>query len=55
MYLSYGDKRILEAQYDSMARWVEYMRTRAGDDFVWAGDFPLRRLAGLRGSAPGGP
>jgi alpha-L-rhamnosidase len=38
MYLSYGDRRLLEAQYDSMARWVEYMRGRAGDDHVWDGD-----------------
>jgi alpha-L-rhamnosidase len=39
IYLSYGDKRILEEQYRSMARWVEYMRSRAGDDHVWDGDF----------------
>ena len=39
MYLAYGDKRILEEQYDSMARWVEYERKRAGDDYLWTGDF----------------
>jgi len=39
MYLSYGDKRILEAQYQSMAKWVEYERQRAGDDYIWDGDF----------------
>jgi alpha-L-rhamnosidase len=39
MYLAYGDKRLLEEQYDSMARWVEYEITRAGDDFTWTGDF----------------
>ena len=39
MYLAYGDRRILEEQYDSMARWVEYERKRAGDDFIWTGDF----------------
>jgi alpha-L-rhamnosidase len=39
MYLSYGDRRLLEEQYDSMARWVEYERTRAGDDSIWTGDF----------------
>jgi alpha-L-rhamnosidase len=38
MYLSYGDKRLLEQQYDSMVKWVEYMRQRAGDDYVWDGD-----------------
>ncbi|RPJ81648.1 MAG: alpha-L-rhamnosidase, partial [Acidobacteria bacterium] len=39
MYLVYGDKRFLEEQYESMARWVEYMRQRAGDDYLWTGDF----------------
>jgi alpha-L-rhamnosidase len=39
MYLSYGDKRILETQYQSMAKWVEYERQRAGDDYIWDGDF----------------
>ncbi|MGE0100860.1 MAG: family 78 glycoside hydrolase catalytic domain [Blastocatellales bacterium] len=38
MYLTYGDKRILERQYESMAKWVEYMRVRAGDDYIWDGD-----------------
>jgi alpha-L-rhamnosidase len=37
-YLAYGDKRILEVQYPSMKAWVEYMRNRAGDDFLWIGD-----------------
>jgi alpha-L-rhamnosidase len=39
LYVSYGDKRILEKQYDSMARWVGYEKSRAGDDFIWDGDF----------------
>jgi alpha-L-rhamnosidase len=39
MYLSYGDKRILETQYQSMSKWVEYERQRAGDDYIWDGDF----------------
>jgi alpha-L-rhamnosidase len=38
MYLAYGDRRVLETQYASMTRWVEYMRQRAGDDDIWAGD-----------------
>ena len=37
-YLAYGDKRILEVQYPSMKAWVEYMRSRAGDDNLWTGD-----------------
>ncbi len=39
MYLIYGDKRLLEEQYTSMTKWVEYMRNRAGDDYLWNGDF----------------
>jgi len=37
MYLSYGDRRVLEEQYPSMVRWVEYMRARAGPDRIWQG------------------
>jgi alpha-L-rhamnosidase len=39
MYLTYGDKQMLESQYDSMNKWIEYMRKRAGDDFIWDGDY----------------
>jgi alpha-L-rhamnosidase len=39
MYLSYGDRRVLETQYPSMVAWVEYVRRRAGGDFVWSEDF----------------
>jgi alpha-L-rhamnosidase len=39
MYLSYGDTRILEQQYPSMKRWVEFERTRSGPDYIWTGDF----------------
>lgn len=39
MYLTYGDKRILEEQYSSMVKWVEYERQRAGDDYIWKHDF----------------
>lgn len=35
VYRVYGDKRILEEQYASMKGWVEYMNTRAGDDYLW--------------------
>jgi len=38
-YLTYGDKRILEVQYPSMKAWVEYMKSRAGEDLIWTGDF----------------
>jgi alpha-L-rhamnosidase len=35
MYLVYGDARLLERQYPSMKGWVEHMRQRAGDSYLW--------------------
>ena len=35
MYLAYGDKRILEAQYDSMKAWVGYMKAQSGSERLW--------------------
>ena len=39
VYVTYGDKRVLESQYDSMAKWIEFMRQRAGNDYIWDGDY----------------
>jgi alpha-L-rhamnosidase len=39
LYRVYGDTCVLEQQYPSMVKWVEYMRGRAGDDHIWSGDF----------------
>ncbi|MDX2032486.1 MAG: glycoside hydrolase family 78 protein [Blastocatellia bacterium] len=39
MYQSYGDRRFLEESYPAMVKWGEYQRKRAGDDYIWAGDF----------------
>ncbi len=39
LYVSYGDRKILEQQYGSMKRWVEYQRRRAGDSYLWNKDF----------------
>lgn len=39
IYLTYGDKRILEQQYPSMVKWVDYERQRAGDSYIWKNDF----------------
>ncbi len=35
VYLCYGDKRILEQQYESMKAWIEYMQNQAGDTYLW--------------------
>jgi len=34
MYLAYGDKRILETQFNSMKAWVGYME-KASKDYLW--------------------
>ena len=39
MYLVYNDKQILERQYSSMKKWIEYMKNRAGNDCIWTGDY----------------
>ncbi|GAA5522118.1 glycoside hydrolase family 78 protein [Aliifodinibius salicampi] len=42
MYQSYGDKRILETQYESMKEWVEFMREEAQSDettYLWDNTF----------------
>jgi alpha-L-rhamnosidase len=35
MYLTYGDTRLLERQYPSMRRYVEYQHKVAGDALLW--------------------
>ncbi len=38
-YVQYGDMSILEAQWDSMSAWVEYVKARAGEAGLWLNDF----------------
>jgi alpha-L-rhamnosidase len=35
IYLTYGDKQLLENQYPSMKAYVEYIRKKAGDSYLW--------------------
>ena len=35
VYRNYGDIRILESQYETMKKWVNYMRAQAGDTYLW--------------------
>ena len=37
MYQVYGDKNFLENQYTGMKAWVEYIRKKAGDSYIWKG------------------
>jgi alpha-L-rhamnosidase len=39
LYLAYGNRHVLEEQYASMSRWVEYERKRAGPKLIWSDDF----------------
>jgi alpha-L-rhamnosidase len=39
LYQCYGDRRILERQYESMKAWVEYIRSRAQDGVLWNSGF----------------
>ncbi len=39
VYVNYGDEKILEDQYASMKRWVDYQAMRAGKDYLWNNDF----------------
>ena len=35
MYMVYGDKNFLKNQYQSMKAWVEYIRKKAGNSYIW--------------------
>lgn len=37
MYQVFGDKRLLETQYPSMKAYVEYIRAKAGNSYLWKG------------------
>ena len=37
LYRIYGDKTILEEQFDCMSRWVEYMHSAGPEEFLWLG------------------
>lgn len=37
IYLMYGDKQVLQQQYASMKKYVEYIRMKSGDSMIWKG------------------
>ena len=37
IYQVYGDRRLLETQYPSMKAWVEYIRKKSGNTYIWKG------------------
>ncbi len=36
VYQYYNDTRILSVMYDSMVKWIKFMQTNAGDDYIWS-------------------
>lgn len=47
LYVCYGDKRILEQQFDSMAAWVSYIRRQGENEFLWNTGFHFGDWLGL--------
>lgn len=47
MYLCYGDKRILEEQYESMKDWIEYIRKQGDNEYLWNTGFHFGDWLGL--------
>jgi len=50
IYLCYGDTRLLDEQYESMAGWVSFIQSRAGEDFIWRQDFQFGDWLDYRGT-----
>ncbi|MGD8413758.1 MAG: family 78 glycoside hydrolase catalytic domain, partial [Candidatus Latescibacterota bacterium] len=55
MYETYGDEKVLADQFDSMKRWIEFMRRRAGDDLIWDGDNHFGDWLAFAPASPGYP
>ncbi len=47
LYQQYGDKRILEDQYESMKAWVEYIKAQGDEPFLWNTGFHFGDWLGL--------
>jgi alpha-L-rhamnosidase len=41
VYWHFGDAGLLARQFDSMRRWVDYVRAKTGDALVWPEEFQL--------------
>lgn len=52
LYEFYGDKSILESQYQSMKDWVEYIATVDGDNHGWRRHFHYGDWLALDGDSP---
>lgn len=50
MYQVYGDRRLLETQYESMKKWTEYIRKNAGTKLLWTNGEHFGDWLSYRGS-----
>ena len=50
-YMIYGDKMILEEQYENMCQWVEYIQRNCGDGELWMKGFQRGDWLSLDGDA----
>ena len=39
IYITYGDKKLLEIQYDSMKKWVYYIKKQGDNPYLWNDGF----------------
>jgi alpha-L-rhamnosidase len=49
IYQCYGDTHLLAEQYESMAGWVDYVHSRADEDYIWRQDFQFGDWLDFRG------
>lgn len=47
LYQVYGDKRVLEEQYDSMKGWIQYIRQQGDNEYLWQTGFHFGDWLGL--------
>ncbi len=52
IYLAYGNPQILASQFDSMKKWVGYITSHTGDQYLWTGGTHFGDWLGL--DAPSG-
>ncbi|MFD0959763.1 family 78 glycoside hydrolase catalytic domain [Paenibacillus chungangensis] len=51
IYECYGDRRILESQYNSMRAWVDYIRAQGEQEYLWNTGFHFGDWLALDGKA----
>ncbi len=52
IYLCYGDRRILEAQYESMTAWIGTMQAQSGENHLWQKGFHFGDWLSVGSSSP---